>query len=188
MSIATGIRRRRISADVIGGLLLVVVFGGAFFLAWGWQRQASLFPLGVSGLGFVLGVILVIRALLARDDVSLAESAHVVPVHPGSLVDESLVDEAEASPEGDNPEYVFTEASGRDWLRTVLWFGGFFLALYVLGVYVAAFIFTLLYLRYQGRRSWLFSAVYAVILVAVMYLAFTVALAQPVPSGLFGLA
>jgi hypothetical protein len=64
---------------------------------------------------------------------------------------------------------------------------GFFVSLYCLGLYATAVIFTVLYLRTQDGRSWLFSAIYAAILTGVLYLAFAVALAQRVPAGFFGL-
>jgi hypothetical protein len=123
-------------------------------------------PRGVSLGGAVLGVILVVRSLTGRRE-------EVAEHH-----------QEEAS---DDLEYVFHTANLRQWVETLGWFMGFFVSLYCLGLYATAVIFTVLYLRTQDGRSWLFSAIYAAILTGVLYLAFAVALAQRVPAGFFGL-
>jgi hypothetical protein len=161
--------RPGIDAEVAGGVLLAVVFGGAFLLAREWDRQAAVFPLGVSAVGFVLSVVFVIRSLTSQRARAEAATAHEKP-------------SAE-----DNLEYVFQTATAREWLSTLAWFAGFFVVLYVFGLYVAAISFTIPYLRSRDNRSFLFAAVYAAVLAAVLYLAFTVLLAQPVPPGFFGL-
>ncbi|MCW2843532.1 MAG: hypothetical protein JWN22_1448 [Nocardioides sp.] len=162
-------RRPTIDAEVLGGIVLAIVFGGAFWLARGWDRQAAIFPLGVSAAGFLLAIALTVRALTSRRMRAEAETPH----------EEIAAD--------DNLEYIFQTATARQWIVTLAWFGGFFVALYVLGLYASALIFTVAYLRTQDRRSWLFVIVYALVLVAVLYGAFTVLLAKPVPPGFFGL-
>jgi hypothetical protein len=162
--------RKRNYADVAGGVLLAVVFAGAFLLARDWDRQAALFPRGVSAIGFVLAVVLIVRTVF----------------FPKAVTDEPH--DAEGQSVDDSLEYIFHTASLSKWLVTLAWFGGFFVALYVLGLYATALVFPLVYLRSQDKRSWLFCVAYAVVLTAVLYLAFSVLLAQPVPPGYFGIA
>jgi len=157
--------RRVVTSDLIGGIALTVLMLGAFALTRSWDPHAAVFPRGVSLGGAVLGVILVIRSLIGRRE-------------------EVLDHQEEAS---DDLEYVFHTANLRQWVHTLAWFVGFFVSLYCLGLYATAVVFTVLYLRTQDGRSWLFSAVYAAILTGVIYLAFAVALAQRVPAGFFGL-
>ncbi|MGN9793581.1 hypothetical protein ACTMTU_21115 [Streptomyces sp. OZ13] len=54
------------------------------------------------------------------------------------------------------------------------------MALYVFGLYVAAAVFTVVYLRFQAKSSWLFSGLYAAVLVAAVHALFGLVL-TPVP-------
>jgi hypothetical protein len=164
----TPARRHIPAADLIGGVLLAAVMAGAFVLTRGWDHDAAVFPRGVSLGGAALGVVLVVRSLIGTRE------APAVP-HELETPDEQL-------------EYVFHTATARQWLVTLGWFVGFFVSLYVLGLYPTAILYTVAYLRIQDNRSWVFSGIYAVLLTGVMYLAFSVVLTQQVPAGLFGLA
>lgn len=159
--------RRLATADLVGGIILAVVMGGALYLSRGWDHDAAVFPRAVAAGGLLLSVAVIVKALLGAP-------APEVPAEPESV--------------DDNLEYVFHTASLRQWLVTISWFGGFFVALYVVGLYATAIVYTVAYLRTQDNRSWLFSGVYALILVGVLYAAFGLALAQPVPPGFFGLS
>jgi Tripartite tricarboxylate transporter TctB family len=159
--------RRILVSDLLGGALLTALFVGAFLLTGSWDSQAAIFPRGVSLGGAALAVCLVVRALIGTREV--AQDHH----------------QEEAS---DDLEYIFHTANLRQWVVTLAWFGGFSVSLYCLGLYATAVVYTVLYLRTQDGRSWIFSAIYAFILTGVMYVAFTLALGQQVPAGLFGLS
>jgi presenilin-like A22 family membrane protease len=60
----------------------------------------------------------------------------------------------------------------------------FFVLLYLSGLYVTAPVFSLLYLRFAGKRTWIFSVIYAVVTAVLLYVAFELALGVPTPSGL----
>jgi hypothetical protein len=62
----------------------------------------------------------------------------------------------------------------------------FFVLLHLAGLYVTAPVFSVLYLRYVGKRTWIFSASYAIVIAVVLYVAFELALGVPTPSGLLG--
>lgn len=158
--------RRVLVADLVGGLLMVGIMVGAFLMTRSLSPQAAKFPGAISIGGAALGVVLVVRALIGTR--------------------EAAQDHSET--EDDELDYVFHTASARQWLATLAWFIAFFVSLYVLGLYATSILFTVLYLRFQDRRSWVFSGIYAVLLTGVLYLAFNVLLAQPVPAGYFGLA
>ncbi|MFF5987080.1 tripartite tricarboxylate transporter TctB family protein [Prauserella flavalba] len=158
--------RRVLVADLVGGLLMVGIMVGAYVMTRSLSPQAAEFPAAISIAGAALGVVLVIRALIGT-----REAPH---------------DHSET--EDDDLDYVFHTASTMQWLATLAWFIAFFASLYVLGLYATSMLFTVLYLRFQDKRSWVFSGIYAVILTGVLYLAFNVLLVQPVPAGYFGLA
>ena len=148
---------------LVGGTLLTVVFVAAFVSALEWDSEAAIFPLAVSGFGAVLGLCVVCRTLLW-------------PQLPSTQFGEDAQDDT------DN---AFASASRRNLLTSLACFAGFFLLLYILGLYVAVPLFTFLYLMTQAEKSWIFSAVYSGALVLVLYVLFDVIMQQPVPSGPF---
>lgn len=166
-SLATPAPRRIIVPDLVGGILLAIVMGGALLLTRGWDHNAAVFPRGVSAGGLLLGLGLVVRSAI------------------GTREPAKVIDEEEAA---DDLDYIFHTASRRQWALTLFWFVGFFVALYVLGLYATAIVFTVVYLKREDNRSWVFAGCYALVLTGVLYLAFGIVLAQPVPAGLLGLA
>jgi predicted membrane-bound spermidine synthase len=165
--VATSTPRRIVVPDLVGGILLAIVMGGALLVTRGWDHNAAVFPRGVSAGGLLLGLGLVVRSAIGTRK-------------PAEVIDGDAV--------ADDLDYVFYTASGRQWAVTLFWFLGFFVALYVLGLYATAVVFTVVYLKREDGRSWLFAGIYALVLTGVLYLAFAVVLAQPVPAGLLGLA
>ncbi|RKO20397.1 tripartite tricarboxylate transporter TctB family protein [Pseudarthrobacter phenanthrenivorans] len=165
-------RRRIHKPDLIITSVLLAAFMVAYAMATAWRDLAAYFPLGVSGAGIVASATLLIRVLFfpPRRDTPKAE----VPDAAKSVAEQ---------------EYeFFKNLTGRDWLISVGWLGGFFLALAVFGIYVAVAAFTLGYLRFQTAKTWWFAAVYAALLGGVIYGIFRIALKLPLPGGLFGLA
>jgi hypothetical protein len=169
-STSASARSRLPGVDLVLTLGLLAVFAVAFLTATEWSVKAGLFPRLVTGLGVVLAVLHVVLLLLR------SRTAGVAPV----------TESVEADDEADlDVEYVFAHAGGRAWAAALAWIASFFIGLYVVGLFVAAPLFALIYLRFSARRSWLFSAVYAVVTGVVLYLAFEVALRLQVPPGLF---
>lgn len=160
--------RVRHMPDVVGGVLLAAFFGGAFYLSTSFDREDAVFPLGVSGLGFLLSATFALQAALLGSR-TVAHAA-----------DSPLESEVDPS---DDLDYVFATASRRQWLTTLGFFSAFFLSLFLLGVYATAIVFSVVYLRLQDGRSWKYSLLYAAVLAAVLHVVFVVALAQRLPSG-----
>ena len=63
------------------------------------------------------------------------------------------------------------------------WIGGFFAAIVLLGFPLAVPAFVLLYLRLQGSESWLFSAIFSLVVWALFYGLFDRLLHLPFPPG-----
>lgn len=156
--------------DLVAGLLLTLVFGAAFITALGWNGKAAIFPLAVSGLGALLGLAYFVRCVLR-------------PGRRDAVQPTSVGDDDEDTDE--DLQYAFETASGREWAVALAYVLAFFVALYVLGLYLSAPLFTVAYLRHQAKVSWVVSVIYAVVLFAVLYLAFGVVLQLPMPPGLF---
>jgi hypothetical protein len=158
-------------ADVVLTVLLLALFGWGFLEAAQWSFQAALFPRIVTGSAFVLAALHLVHALLR-----LRRRAAVTSDGSAGTPD--------ADADADDAVQLFRTAGPRRWAAALGWVGGFFVLLYVGGLFVTAPVFSLLYLRFAGRRTWVFSAVYAVVTGVVLYLVFAVALGVPTPPGL----
>jgi hypothetical protein len=163
-------------ADVVLTVLLLALFGWGFLEAAQWSFQAALFPRIVTGSAFVLAALHLVHALLR-----LRRRAARTSGGPTGTPD---ADADDADADADDAVQLFRTAGPRRWAAALGWVAGFFVLLYVGGLFVTAPVFSLLYLRFAGRRTWVFSAVYAVVTGVVLYLAFAVALGVPTPPGL----
>jgi Tripartite tricarboxylate transporter TctB family len=150
-------------ADLVLTVLLLALFGWGFLESAQWPIQAALFPRIVTASGVVLCVLHLAQALLRLRK----EAVNCDADHP------------------DDVEYVFRTAGAQRWASALGWVTAFFVLLYVAGLYVTAPVFSLLYLRYAGRRTWIFCAIYAIVIGVVLYVAFELALGVPTPPGLF---
>jgi small-conductance mechanosensitive channel len=171
----TPVARRRPApeavADVVITVLLLALFVWAFLAAGDWSFRAALFPRLVTGAGIVLAALHLVQALL-----------RLRLRRPAPVPDTDGTDPADPDP--DDVEYVFRTAGPRRWASALGWVAGFFVLLYIAGLYVTAPVFSLLYLRFAGKRTWIFSAIYAIVIAVVLYVAFELALGVPTPSGL----
>ena len=167
-------------ADTVANLVLTVLLLALF--AWAYLEtselpfKAALFPRLVTGAGSVLAALLLLQSLLGLRNARSAPAAPPAPGGDGAEV-EDLND--------DDVEYVFQTAGTRRWTEAIGWSAGFFVLLYVAGLFITAPLFSFLYLRFAGRRTWLLSTLYAVVVGALLYVAFELLLAVPTPPGLF---
>ncbi len=151
-------------ADVVGTVLLLVLFAWAFLAAGQWSFRAALFPHLVTAAGVGLTALHLVNALLRLRRPTPSPSSD------------------DASP--DDVGYVFRTAGPRRWALALGWVAAFFALLHVVGLYPTAAIFPLLYLRFAGGRTWIFSAIYAIVSAVVLYVSFELALGVPTPTGL----
>jgi hypothetical protein len=157
--------RQAIGPDVAIAAAALVLCAIAFAVTFSWPEAAARFPRMASGAG-VLFALAVLVTVLWRRRASVPEPAG---------------DDAGAAP--DDGEYVFATAGTREWLRALGWVAGYLLLLLAYGLFTASGVFALAYLRFCGRRSWLFSAVYAAVLVLVLLASFRWFVHVPVPQG-----
>ena len=182
-------RGRRDRPSMIISVVLAVVFVAALVNALQWQTIAGLFPLTVTGIGTVLSLAFLVQCLTRRrEEGPTAETGAGAPIdEPTSEAGHGVVEQVEEAEDLDSVHAFFASLGRRDWLVTLGCFAAFFVVLYLTGLYVAAALFTIAYLRYQARTSWKLAIVYAVVLAAAMYGLFGAALQLPVPEGLLGL-
>ncbi len=159
--------RRVPVADLLLTVGVLAIFVVAFVTALGWSFNTGVFPLLITGLGIGLSLLHLVVLLVRRPARDL---------HPHGEDDEI---------EAMDVEYAFEHAGRAMWARTLGWVFGFFLLLYVAGIFIAAPVFTIAYLRLSAKASWLVSVVYAVVVGLMLYASFVVFLDLPTPPGLF---
>lgn len=160
------------TSTIVASVGFMLVFAGAYLLAEGWSFRAALFPQLIGALGFLLALLRLLTAFKGRP----------APAPSGvKLGDVEVLDDETA--EALDVEYVFANAGRAAWVSALAWVAGFFLSLWLLGLYVTVIVFPLVYLRVVARSSWLVAVLYGVIAGAVLYAAFELLLRVPVPAG-----
>lgn len=132
---------------------IVLLSGWGVGAALSWPLKAKLFPL-------VIGIPLVFLALA---ELWLSLRTTLAPAEAEDGVPRAL--------------------ALRRTLAAAGWIGGFFAAIVLLGFPLAVPAFVLLYLRLQGSESWLFSAIFSLVVWALFYGLFDRLLHLPFPPG-----
>ena len=176
-------------ADLLIGVVAFVVFVAAFLMTLNWPIEAARFPRIVTGIGAVCSGLFLLKTLVQtrqRPQSSSSESAVSAKATSNTFSDTQEQPDEDAV-DGEDVGYVFATAGARAWLRALLWIASFFVLTYLFGVYLAGGLFAVLYLRFGGRKSWLFSCGYAVILSVGLWALFDQFLQLPLPRGLLGI-
>ena len=160
-------------AEIVGSAVLLILFAGGLWLALGWSAKAATFPLGVTAIGAALSAAYLIRSCFKKQE-SPAPAASAA-VNLGDNDEDSDYD----------IDGILLSASAKDWAATLGFMSGFFISLFVLGLYTTAAVFTVAYLKFQAHSTWKLAILYTVILTGLLYVVFSLALQLPVPAGLF---
>jgi hypothetical protein len=153
--------RRLGSGDFVVSAVLLVVFAAAFLGAREWSFDAKIFPMIVSGVGMVLALL--------KMGLSLRPARPEIAPSAPTVAGVELTDEDEEADQ--ELEYVFQRASRADWVRVLSWTAAFFLSMFLVGAIPTILVFTVLYLRFEARASWLVAVVYAALLAGLLYAA-----------------
>lgn len=164
-------------ADLVLGVLALVMFSGAGLKTLDWSFRTALFPRIVTVAGVALSLLFVLTWVWARYRHRALDAPGSDPVPLSDLLDE---DEAHDQ----DVEYVYATAGRTAWTQALAWVALFVVLLYVTGLFVTAGVFAFTYLRWGAGCSWLFSAVYAAVMSGALYLALAVLLVISVPQGL----
>jgi hypothetical protein len=165
-------------ADVIIAGVLALVFGGGLVESLDYPFRAGLVPRIVCTAGLVFSVLYLARWLIALRGAGTPATgvpSDVVAADSGGSGDE----------DGTAEDYVFGTASTRTWLVALLWFGGFFAGLWVLGAIVTVPLFAAAYLIFVGRVHPVWAVVYAAATWVLMSVGFDGLLELSLPTGLW---
>src|SRR5688572_29733776 len=149
-------------ASLTLGLGVMTVSGYGVGAAWFWPWTAALFPLAIGIPLFFLAAIEVLWVLFGR-------------IEP-------------AAGRGETKDFQMShDLPDREILRrtavAAAWIVGFFAAIVLLGFPVAVPLFVFLYLKLQGKESWLLSVVFTAAVWLFFYGLFDQLLHLPFPSG-----
>jgi putative tricarboxylic transport membrane protein len=126
--------------------------------AWSWPTKAALFPLVISIPLFFLAAAEVLWVLFGSAPQAAASDFKL-------------------------SDHLPQDVALRRTLLAAAWILGFFAAIVLFGFLVAVPLFVLLYLRFQGREGWLFTAVFTLAVWAFFYGLFDLLLHLPFPPG-----
>lgn len=187
------VRSRHEAGDWMITLLLLGVMIGAYVLARNWPGNAAFFPQLVSAAGAVLSVIKV-GSMIWSDFIAPPKTVLVSEAAPapGQAEDDEkqiAIAGTDDDDQGDEDELhsVFTTSGGKLWASAIAWMTLFFVGLYTFGLLVILPVFTILYLRFVARFSWLMCLLYVLGTAGVIYALFVLVLHLPLPEGVFPL-
>ena len=135
----------KIVAQLIFNLLIIVVLSIALYMARDWPSETALFPRTIGFPILALSVVSLILVLIrARRELAMVA--------------------------GDIPSY----RSNFPTKATVIfgWLGGFILAIWAFGFESAVPLFMFLYMKLQGKQSWLTCALFTAVATAFIILVF----------------
>ena len=162
-------------AEWIITIFVLAVMVSAFVTALGWPQYAATFPLMISGFGSALLALKLVQMVLAS-----LRGGSVTAAQPANAGDLPV---AEDEPAEKGIDSVFATSPGVVWLETLVSVTAFFALLTLAGIEATIFVFCLVYLTLVAKKSLLFSLVYALLLVGIVYLMFVVLLTLPLPRG-----
>lgn len=166
-------------ADLVLGAGVLLLFVAALLETFEWSFRTALFPRVVTVAGALFSLFFLLTAAWARYSSGRRHATAAAAGGPGELFDEDDVHDQDV-------EYVYATAGKAAWAQALAWVALFIVLLWVTGLFVTAGVFAFAYLRWGASRSWLFAAVYAVVMTGVLYLALAHLLVVPVPEGVFG--
>jgi hypothetical protein len=171
--------------DLVISCVVLVICSGALVTSVTYPPAVSLLlPRLAAGLGLLCAAwLLVSKSIaLARERGETGTHGTAGPVEEqAAMLNEPAEDNDEMDP--NDAEYVLSHTSRRVWLTTLGFIAGFFLILYLCGLFVAAAALSLVYLFVIGKKSWLFSLIYTVVLTGLLWVLMRWVTYIPSPPG-----
>ncbi|MEW1980229.1 tripartite tricarboxylate transporter TctB family protein [Citricoccus sp. NPDC079358] len=171
--------------DLVISCVILVICGGAIAISITYPPSVSmLLPRLAAGLGLLCAAWIIISKsiALARQRLETGVEGTTGPVDDHTAVLKvPTEDDDEVDP--NDAEYVLSHTSRRVWLTTIGFIAGFFLVLYLCGLFVAAAALSLVYLIVIGKKSWLFSLIYTAVLTGLLWVLMRWATYIPSPPG-----
>lgn len=161
------------NAELTIACAAAVIFVAGFVASLGWPQQAAFLPQAASGVGATAALYTVTRNLFLR---ARGRGRTPSPSSATTPTAEKADDE--------ESENILVTASARRWGAALAWLFGYIAALLLFGIFTASVAFSFCYLRFVGKRGWLFSAGYAAALAVIMWTLLRVVTYVSTPTGM----
>lgn len=182
-----GIQPSRAKSDFVIAVVLLLIFMGA--LVWSLTYPpavAMLLPRIAIGLGVAATLwvsigkgIRLFRANGAAESNEQRSLAEIV------VATDIVGEEAQGDQVADNDaEYIFANAPRRLWLISLGFIAGFFVVMWLFGLFIAAAAFSLAYLVFVGRKRWVYAIIYTALLTGALWALMRLVTYIPSPAGI----
>lgn len=170
----------RVKSDIVISAVILAISVGVLVWSLAYPSEMTLIlPRLAAGLGVLCTLWMIVsRSIqLARGTVGAPQT---------DAADDVLAELGEDADEVDanDPEYILSHTSRRDWLVALGFIAGFFVALYLFGLFISAAALSLSYLIAVGRKKWWFAVIYTVVLIVALYVLMRVVTYIPSPAGI----
>jgi hypothetical protein len=178
--------KRSAMPDIVISCFILFVSAGAMALSFTYPPAVSmLLPRLAAGLGIFCAVWMVINKSIAfardrRDTDDVDSSTTVV----GTTEETLDLPEAAMQVDENDAEYVLSHTPRKIWLVTLGFVAGFFVLLYLSGLFIAAGTLSLAYLLVVGKKSWTFAVLYTLVFTALLWALMRWVTYIPSPSGI----
>lgn len=158
---------------VISGIVLIVSVG-AMAMSFTYPAAVSvLLPRLAAGLGIFCAFWMIAKNSIefARHRRDREEDPASTDAFSGTQEEAPSLDVPNVGQEIDenDPEYVLSHTPRKIWLVTLGFIAGFFILLYLCGLFIAAAALSLTYLLVIGKKSWTFAILYTVVFTALLW-------------------
>lgn len=171
--------------DLVISSLVLIICGGVLVMSITYPPAVSmLLPRLAAGLGLLSAAWMIVSksvALSRQQGKTGAEKLDGRTDKQTTGPKELAEDNDEVDPS--DAQYILSRTSRRAWLTTIGFIAGFFLVLYLCGLFVAAAALSLVYLVVIGKKSWPFSLLYTVVLTGLLWVLMRWATYIPSPPG-----
>lgn len=181
--------KRSAMPDIVISCFILFVSAGAMALSFTYPPAVSmLLPRLAAGLGVFCAVWMIINKSIAfardrRESDDVYDSTAAVSSPREETLGLDLPDAAEEVDEND-AEYVLSHTPRKIWLVTLGFIAGFFILLYLCGLFIAACALSLAYLLVVGKKSWIFAVLYSAAFTALLWAFMRWVTYIPSPSGI----
>ncbi|MDO8384665.1 MAG: tripartite tricarboxylate transporter TctB family protein [Microbacterium sp.] len=146
--------------DIVISCVVLFISVGAMALSFTYPAAVSvLLPRLAAGFGIVCAVWMIVKNAL---DLARHRRDHEDELDSDEDLVEQEIDE-------NDPEYVLSHTPRKIWLVTLGFIAGFFILLYLCGIFIAAAVLSFTYLVVIGKKSWLFAILYTGVFTALLW-------------------
>lgn len=160
--------------DIVISCFILFVSAGAMAMSFTYPPVVSmLLPRLAAGLGIFCAIWMIAKnsiefARHRRDSEEDLASTGAFSGTQEEALSPDLSTGGQESNEND-PEYVLSHTPRKVWLVTLGFIAGFFILLYLCGLFIAASGLSLTYLLVIGKKSWIFAILYTVVFTALLW-------------------